>query len=123
MRFVVDNALSPLLAEGLRSAGHDAVHVRDLGLASADDEVIFTLAAREQRIVVSADTDFGTLLAHRRSAQPSVILFRGDQHPRPEDQLRLLLGNLHIFSEDLESGSIVVFRRDTVRIRRLPLVP
>ncbi len=41
MRFVIDNALSPEVAELLTVAGHDAVHVRDLALESAADEVIF----------------------------------------------------------------------------------
>jgi hypothetical protein len=30
MRFLIDNNLSPLLAERLKAAGHDVVHVRDV---------------------------------------------------------------------------------------------
>lgn len=63
MRFLVDNALSPLVSAELGRAGHDAVHVRERALAAADDDVIFDLAVTEARVVVSADTDFGTILA------------------------------------------------------------
>jgi very-short-patch-repair endonuclease len=62
----------------LQQAGHDAMHVRSIGLQHADDDVIFERAALEHRIVVSADADFGTLLAVRSSRQPSVIQFRGE---------------------------------------------
>ena len=123
MRFLIDNALSPIVGEELSRAGHDAVHVRDLGMAAASDEQIFDRAAQEGRIVISADTDFGTLLAGRKQSVPSVILFRhGSQH-RPGDQVTLLRANLPQLQQSLEAGSLVVLTPDRVRIRSLPLIP
>jgi predicted nuclease of predicted toxin-antitoxin system len=54
----------------LRAAGHDCAHVYDLGLGGQSDEQIMALADRENRILVSADTDFGELLANRGDAAP-----------------------------------------------------
>ena len=67
MKFLIDNALSPALAALLQQAGHDAIQFRSIGLQRADDDVIVDRAAAERRILVSADADFGTLLAVRSS--------------------------------------------------------
>lgn len=120
MRLLVDNALSPVLAEFLRSAGHEAVHVRDVGLQHADDEAIFDKAAAED-FVVSADTDFGTLLARRSASKPSLILFRGEGSRRPEVLAALLLPNLSQLTDALIAGCIATFEPARLRIRPLPI--
>lgn len=122
MRFLIDNALSPVVAAGLRQADHDAIHVRDLGLAAADDETIFEHADRDQRVIISADTDFGTILAIRNVARPSVILFRGATPRNPIGQVKLLLANLREIAPSVERGAVVVLEPQRIRIRTLPMI-
>ncbi len=121
MRFLVDAALAPAVAAALRAAGHDAVHVRDRGLQAASDRTVLELARAEQRVLLSADTDFAALLLAAEAAGPSVILFRRTLDRRPGRQVEILLANLEALAEPLHAGAIVIVEDTRIRIRLLPL--
>lgn len=121
MRFLLDENLSPALADLLAEAGHQAVHVRDLDLSRADDEQVLAAAAADDRILMSADTDFGELLARTNADHPSVLLLRRQTGRRAADVTALVVANLDPVRDDLEAGAIVVLDDTRVRVRRLPL--
>jgi predicted nuclease of predicted toxin-antitoxin system len=121
VKFVVDQNVSPLVAAGLREAGHDAVHTGDLGLQQASDTVVLARASHDGRIVISADTDFGTLLAASRADGPSVVLIRRPSDRSARQVLALILANLDAAADAIADGAIVVLEAERVRVRRLPL--
>lgn len=121
MRFLLDQNMSPQLAGLLGAAGHDAVHVRSLGLASEPDDVVLAAAEDQDRVIVSADTDFGTLLARSGAHRPSVVLVRRAVGRRAADQARLLTENLPTVESDLVAGAVVVLGGVTLRVRSLPI--
>lgn len=119
MRFLLDENISPLVAGLLNAVGHDAVHVRDVGLLKAPDEMVFARAVDDGRVLVSGDTDFGRLLLEAAGARPSLILFRREGDRRAVTQAGLILSNLDQVKEDLDAGSIVVIEAHRVRVRRM----
>ena len=52
------------------------VHLRHRGMQRAEDPAVLDLARTERRVLLSVETDFGTLLARTGASSPSVILFR-----------------------------------------------
>lgn len=121
MRLLIDNNLSPTVAAALRTAGHDAVHVRDYGLQRADDDEILERARAEDRVVVSEDTDFAALLSRSGAQAPSFVLLRTRDPLTPDQLAALIVANLPQLSADLEEGCIAVLRRDRITVRPLPI--
>ena len=123
MRFLLDQNVSPQLVVELAAFGHDAVHVRELGMSRSLDVEILELAHREGRVIVSSDTDFGELLARTNTPLPSVVLLRRQGERRAAQIAALLEANLEAVADDLDAGAIVVLEAERIRIRRLPMRP
>ena len=65
----------------------------------------------------------GTLLARQAAKTPSVLLVRRLLGRRVADMGEVILANLDTVAEDLKIGAIVVLTDETIRIRRLPVLP
>jgi predicted nuclease of predicted toxin-antitoxin system len=73
--FLVDAQLPPSLAEALRKAGCQAVHVIDLGLLAATDQQIWDEAISRSAVLVTKDRDF-PLRRAARSDGPAILWVR-----------------------------------------------
>lgn len=123
MRFLVDENLSPRLCAFLTAEGDTAEHVHEVLDTGASDHEVMQHAIDHGAVIITADTDFGALLAHGGGTEPSVILVRELLSLPVASQGRLLAANLDQIREVLITGAIVVFSRDDIRVRPLPLAP
>jgi predicted nuclease of predicted toxin-antitoxin system len=64
------------VAQWLNSIRHGAIHLSDEGLNKLSDDQIIEKAVSENRIILTADVDFGQLLTLKKSNPTSVIQFR-----------------------------------------------
>ncbi|GAB3614247.1 DUF5615 family PIN-like protein [Humibacter ginsengisoli] len=121
MKFLVDANLSPVVATALTEAGYESSHVRELGLVTASDSEITASAVKANAVVISADSDFATLLALSGEVAPSLVLLRSADHLPPLSQAAILIANLPSVLTELTDGAVVSIVHGHVRVRRLPL--
>lgn len=76
MRLLVDQNVPRNVIDGLRNDGHDVTWAQTVH-PGADDEVLLRRAREGDRLLLTFDTDFGTLVFHRDlPVPPGILLFR-----------------------------------------------
>ncbi|MCR6645900.1 MAG: DUF5615 family PIN-like protein [Terricaulis sp.] len=118
MRFLADENMPRACVEALRAAGHDLVWVRE-DAPGMDDTDIFAWAAREGRVLLTFDKDFGE--AAVRAGLPGdagIILFRVSIPPDGGGRLAQII----LLRSDWP-GRFSVVEPGRVRMRDLPTPP
>lgn len=123
MRFLIDECVSPIVADVMRDVGHDAQHVRSLQLNGAEDHLLIAKAVADQSVMITSDHDFGKIMFRRSYEYPSIIFLREDVPGPARELAKLILANLDPLAEPLESGAIVTIHGQRLRVRRLPIQP
>jgi predicted nuclease of predicted toxin-antitoxin system len=120
MNFLLDENISPSLCFSLRQLGYEARHVKDVGLLSSKDELIFDFAAGSGEIIITHDLDYSRIHAISGADKPSVILFRIEPVSN-EIIFTFLKNNLEQIKGELVKGAFVVVENDYMRVRSLPI--
>jgi predicted nuclease of predicted toxin-antitoxin system len=113
VKFLIDAHLPPSLAAALGGAGHDTVHTRDLPAQNCTREgVINELSLREQRVVVTKDTDF--FYSHILQGRPWKLLLVRTGNIGAAELRALFQRHLPAMLAALQTHSLVEIDRQTV---------
>ena len=115
MRFLIDRCAGRRIADWLRDAGHDVVEARLLG-PDPGDRALLELAAADNRILLTIDTDFGELIYLRGIPHAGLIRL-------PEEQRIALVSELiDRHRQALEARAIITIRGERIRISHYPVL-
>lgn len=109
MKLLLDQNLSPRLLQALSVLYTGSTHVRDVGLARADDESVWRYAAEHTFVLVTKDADF-----RQRSflfgAPPKVIWVRHGNSSTDDilGLLRIHQAAILAFNEDPEAAFLAL---------------
>ena len=112
----MDRCAGKRLADWLRQEGHDVLDSRELG-PDPGDRALLEIAAREKRILITIDTDFGGFVFQEGMAHAGIVRLPDV----PSDK------RIAIFTElfarhaiDLESGAVITIRGNRIRVSQSP---
>ncbi len=87
--FLIDESLSPNLANKIRQLGYSAKSVREIKLKGSDDIKIVEWAIKNNSIIITGDLDFGELWYWRFRMEVGIIVLRIKSY-RAESQYNVL---------------------------------
>ena len=101
----------------LSKSGYDIIKAKDTGLQRASDQEIVSYCRRENRIIVTLDTDFNSLYRFPLGTHKGIVLFRLNPF-QPAALLSLLEPLVEKRLFELFKDALVIVKRDKIAIIR-----
>ncbi|HEY6554261.1 MAG TPA: DUF5615 family PIN-like protein [Vicinamibacteria bacterium] len=121
MRFLVDASLPRSVADALRTMGHDADDVRDLGMGGSHDDVIAAHARQNGQALLARDFDFADIRNYPPAQYAGIVVVDLPNHATAPQVVRAVVsfaGNAELLQHLAGRLAIVEFGR--VRFRPSP---
>lgn len=117
MRFKLDENLPVDLADMFRAAGHDAVTALDQNLKGARDSDLASVCKREDRAIMTLDTDFADIRAYPPAVYPGLVVFRPSSQSR-DNILRIGTRLLNVLPGATLAGQLWIVEDSRIRVRQ-----
>ncbi len=113
MKFLVDAQLPKRLADHLREHGFDAVHTLDLPAKNAtSDSDIIDRSLKEDRIVITKDTDFLETHILKKEPKKLILLRTGNIHNN--ELIGLIIDHLNFITENIGTSTLLEIDRKRI---------
>ena len=116
MQFKLDENLPTELARSLSRLGHDALTVRDQGLAGSEDRVLADVVRKERRILATLDRDFCDIRRYPPAEFAGILVFRVRRQD-PDHLLNLMEQVLATMESEQISGELWIVEEAGIRRR------
>ena len=117
---LLDQGLPRSAASVLRDEGWDVLHTGDIGLSRSTDRQILEYAQRNERVIITLDSDFHTILALTNASAPSVIRIRLEGL-RGHGLAHLIKKIWPKIEPQVKKGAMVTVTASGIRIKNIPL--
>jgi predicted nuclease of predicted toxin-antitoxin system len=117
-RFLVDEDLPRSVAAIARRRGLDVVHCVDVGLRASPDDRLLAAAVGQQRVLVTADREFGNILLYPPEQHEGVLLVRIRETVEPDHRIDVVVSALVALQDQNLHAAVVVVEIGRIRTRR-----
>ena len=118
MKLFLDQDVYHKIYVFLKENNFDVIRAKDLNLDRAGDDIILSESFKRDRILITKDKGFGSLVFFSRMKSAGVILLR--LHPKDTEKIqKILLEVLTKYSQNQLKGTFITIEPDKYRIRHI----
>ncbi len=114
LKILIEVGVGKAVENWLKNAGYDVLALRDIDPKMPDDKIL-EIAAREKRLLITMDKDFGELVYYSGKSHAGVLLLRSED-AISQEKLKVIK-NIFTEYEEHIAGHFCVYQNKRLRIR------
>jgi len=118
VNFLADESVDLPIVKFLRENNISIDYILEIKAGITDDQVI-NLANQKQRILITADKDFGEVIFRHKKISSGVVLFRLAGLSNKDKSV--LIHKVILEHKDTFKGNFTVITKNQIRIKKLPV--